>query len=300
MRRMRIALIVFFIAVTAVFAYVKVTGALDSDSEAPVITADSEELTVSVDATDEDLLAGMKASDNRDGDVTSSLVVVSRSKFIKTGVVNVNYAAFDSHNNVGTYTRRVTYEDYTSPTFSLSAPLVFRTGVENPNYLANVKATDVLDGDITSLIRMSVGTPLTNDDGTSTTPLTLQVTNTAGDTVTAELELQYVDDDTYSESAPGLSQYLVYTAVGQGVDAASYIDGILSGTTKRSMDDTMFTTEDISIDDSAVDYNTPGTYQIHYTLHSTTDSTITDPYGAETSETETLGTTTMFVVVKES
>ena len=47
------------------------------DRIGPVITMDQQELTVGLNATDEDFLQGVKAVDENDGDVTDSLVVES-------------------------------------------------------------------------------------------------------------------------------------------------------------------------------------------------------------------------------
>ena len=112
MRRLRIAILIFFFAVAAFFAASYVFDKVTSDREAPVIKADSDSIEVNLATTENDLLAGMSAFDNVDGDVTDTLVVVSKSKFIRKGTLNVNYAAFDQSKNVSTYTREVTYTDY--------------------------------------------------------------------------------------------------------------------------------------------------------------------------------------------
>ncbi len=286
-KKIRILILIFFLVVTAVFGYSKVTAAMDADTQAPVISATADTIEVSVDADDSELLQGLTATDNRDGDVSDSLVVVSRTKFITTGEVNINYAAFDSHNNVGTYTRRVVYTDYTSPEFSAESPLVFRTSDTYPDYLEGITATDVLDGDLTSMIRMSYGySGTTNEDGTYTLPLTIQVTNTAGDTSSLELEVSFLDDKTYSEDAPALSQYLVYTDAGDEITPSDYISGIRNGTTVRDFEDSSYAIGDITYDDSTVDYNTPGVYQITYTLNQTLENSYYTPTPTPTPEAE--------------
>ena len=118
MRIVRIIMVVFSILAAFVFGYTLYNRRVVDDKEAPVITADADSLMVSITATDEELLKGMKANDNLDGDITNTLVVLSKSKFISKGVLHANYAAFDSSKNVGTYTREITYVDYVSPRFS--------------------------------------------------------------------------------------------------------------------------------------------------------------------------------------
>ena len=78
-------------------------------------------------AKDEDFLQGVKAEDDVDGDVTSTLSVAGKSNFIEEGVIRVDYAAFDSHNNIGTYSRKVIFDDYHSPRFASKAPLALRS-----------------------------------------------------------------------------------------------------------------------------------------------------------------------------
>ena len=56
---------------------------------------DQQELTVGLNATDEDFLQGVKAVDENDGDVTDSLVVESVSNFLGGGRRLVVYAAVD-------------------------------------------------------------------------------------------------------------------------------------------------------------------------------------------------------------
>ena len=67
MRRLRLLLLVFFLAVFAVFMASNIREYLTSDYVAPEIRAESDTLQVSVTATDEELLAGIVAEDNLDG-----------------------------------------------------------------------------------------------------------------------------------------------------------------------------------------------------------------------------------------
>ncbi len=293
---MRIAILSIFAVVAVAFLSVKFTGRITSDTHPPIITADSDEIILPVKSNDEDLMNGMSAYDNRDKDVTGSMVVVSRSKFIRPGVCNVNYAAFDSHNNVGTYTRRVTYSDYHSPEFSLTVPLIYSMSERNVDYLANVKATDVLDGDLSTVVRMNSGVMQTSENGTITMPLDLQVTNTFGDTQELELEVVYLDEVSYQQDRPSLSQYIVYTQPGEKVDAAAYLDGICNGKNKRLFEVTGYSADNVVIDDSAVNYVESGVYRIHYTLYPTGGMP-----SAETGDTGmSLGSCDLFVVIKEA
>ena len=52
MKKLRIMILLFFIAVTAVFVVERVRESMTSDASAPVITASSDSITVSVKATE--------------------------------------------------------------------------------------------------------------------------------------------------------------------------------------------------------------------------------------------------------
>ena len=100
MKKLRIALLVFFIVVASVFAYTTIRRRMSVDYDAPAITAEEDVISVSIAATDEELLKGMKAYDKIDGDVTNTLFVVSKSKFVAKNTQQIRYAAFDSNKNV--------------------------------------------------------------------------------------------------------------------------------------------------------------------------------------------------------
>ena len=138
MRRLRIFIVLFSLSVFAVYAINSIQERMTSDYVPPVIHAEYDAIQSSVAVTDQELLTGMTASDNLDGDVSDSLVVVSKSKFIFRGMRRIKYAAFDKNNNVGVYERMLTYTDYVSPHFSLSQPLRFVDGNSDVDYLKNV------------------------------------------------------------------------------------------------------------------------------------------------------------------
>ena len=197
MKRLRMLIILFSLAVFVVYGVNRVQEALTSDYVAPVIRADYDAIQSSVAVKDEDLLTGMTASDNLDGDVTDSLVVVSKSKFILRGTRRIGYAAFDKNNNVGVYERMLTYTDYVSPHFALGQPLRFLEGNSNIDYLKDITASDCLDGDITKQIMITFGDSRVVSDTAKSRTVNLQVTNSAGDTTTLELEATTEDYNTY-------------------------------------------------------------------------------------------------------
>ena len=290
MRKLRIIILLFFLAVLAVFVSTEVRDRLSADSSAPVITADADSLSVSVTATEEDLLAGMKATDNLDGDVTDTLVVVSKSKFVTKGMLRVNYAAFDNNNNVGLYTRDVTFYDYTSPRFSISQPLRFLSGNSGNDYLEHVSANDCLDGNISPKIRITLGETMTVSENVSQRTANLMVTNSAGDNANLPINILIEEYDTYNTRAPALTDYVMYVKAGTRPDLRANLVGIWAGGRVTLFENTTFDpVEDIAIDDSNVDYRTSGVYTVFYRLSQE------DRNGVRTD----LGTADLTVIVEE-
>ena len=178
----------------------------------PVISLASDELHVSVNATDEDLLVGVSAMDAEDGDLSSRVIVESVSRFIDTGKSIITYAVIDSHNNVVTATRTLYYTDYVSPRFVLTGDLEFSyTSIIRP--LDYIKAYDCIDGDITGKISMTLLDE--NDYITSIGRhnVEFRVTNSLGDVASLRTEI-VVSDRTYTEQRMmpdiEISTYLVY------------------------------------------------------------------------------------------
>lgn len=144
-------LVMLAVSLAALVGY-RVVDGLRTDSTAPVITVD-DSVMLEVSVLDRAaLLTGVTAADDRDGDVTASIVVESARDITDDGCVTVTYAAFDSSGNVAKTTRTVRYTDYRSPRFTLSNSLVFTYGT-NFDVLKVVGAEDVLDGDIGYRVR---------------------------------------------------------------------------------------------------------------------------------------------------
>jgi len=290
MRKVRIIILVFSIIVMAVFAGSWIYEYRTSDSTPPVIRADTDVLFLSVNSTQEDLLAGMSAYDNLDGDVTNTLVVVSKSKFISKGTQRVNYAAFDNNNNVGIYSRNVTYTDYVSPRFSVSQPMRFLSGSANYNYLQNVTAVDAMDGNITQKVKVTYGDVEAISDSISFRSINLLVTNSAGDSSVLPLNVTFEDNATYTTRAPALTDYVLYVQAGTRPDLRSLLCGVWAGGRVSSFADSGIDPNTaVTINDGGIDYAQPGYYTVTYTL------TRQNQDGIRSN----LGTASLIVVVEE-
>lgn len=291
-------LCLLYAAVCAVlFGGFCLTRSGETDTDQPVITMDQTEIEVSMEATDEDLLKGIRARDPSAGDVTDTLMVEQLSDFAEDHTRTMTVAAFDNAGNVAKATRTIRYSDYTSPVFSLSAPFVFQTNVTN--YLTALTAEDCFDGDLTANIRTSTDTYIEY-----WTPGDYQalfyVTNSAGDRVELPVTVTIYDPANYG-TIPffALSEYLIRVPVGSSpVDAFSYLDTVtIGGAVYRKGNDGSYEEEsvlqlhqqdaaayeqlvatkqasnsryeikpsEITVTDG-VDYQTPGYYEITYTL----------------------------------
>ncbi len=291
MKIARVMSIVLFVLALSAFIFYTFYSRQTSDFSAPVISAESDTITAPVNVTDEELLAGMKAIDNLNGDVTNTLVVASLSKFVKKNTRNVTYAAFDQNNNVGKYTRELTYTDYVPPRFVLRAPLHFHQNdsFDNNEVSSLIKVEDMLDGDISEQIIMTSGDRYTYDEDSERQTIDVQVSNRAGDTASLELEVQYLSYAAFNRQAPDLQDYILYTVAGRMPDFRENIKGVRSGTSTALLPDTHFDLlSDFRIDTSNVDFNTPGVYTVIYFL--STD---------ESGERQQLGSAEMILVVEE-
>ena len=122
------------------------------DTTVPVITLLGEDpVTIEVGDTYTD--AGATATDNFDGDITSSIVTVSTVNTAIVGVYSVTYNVSDTAGNAAAeVTRTVTVVDTTVPVITLLGedPVTIEVGATYTD--AGATATDTYDGDITSSI----------------------------------------------------------------------------------------------------------------------------------------------------
>lgn len=212
-------LAVLLLSILALIGY-RVYEGLGTDTVAPEITVDTEVLEISAKDGKDVLLQGVTAIDDRDGDVTASLVVEGISQINDSHEVTVTYAAFDSSGNVAKTTRTVRYTDYVSPRFILDRPLVYASGVSF-DILTAIRAEDVLEGDISHRIKAT-----SLDETTVTTAgahtIAFRVTNALGDTAELTLPVE-VYTERYNAQLT-LTEYLVYVKAGEKFDYQNYLD----------------------------------------------------------------------------
>ena len=274
MRIIRIAVSFLFVLSCVIFVLYYVQVRMVQDTVPPQIESELDEIQVSVEATEQELIQGLTAWDERDGDLTSSIRVSSISHFISQGKRMVSYVVFDKANQAAIYERPLTYTDYTAPRIYLSEPLRFdKRDVFDVDLMEYVTAQDSLDGDITSQVRM-VQKDLIIDGYEDIYEIALQVSNSAGDVCTIPMELETVDNSSREEISkyyPALSEYIVYTKVGEKLQPTDYLTGVINSGVEYS-----FTEDYIYLDmgrndvkiQSNVDYDTPGVYTVEYSYTS--------------------------------
>lgn len=273
-----------FLISLGVFGVYNVKAFISRDNLGPVIQMEADEIYISVNDGNDVLLQGVTATDSKDGDVTDSLVVESISEFVSENERYVNYAAFDSNNHVTKTYRKLIYTDYTPIRFSLSAPMSFSSTASAQDVLDVVQAIDCMDGDISDKINFTEGSKITMLQP-SDYPVVLEVTNSAGDTQELPVTVTiYKASEQSLLPQISLTDYLVYTKVGQVLDPKVFLESvtyhdidytIVDGTGTFATSETGIGAAErenptVSYDQFAiydkVDYQTPGVYEIQYTL----------------------------------
>lgn len=267
-RRIWLPITVMVLSIGLLVAYLFYSRSI-SDTTAPVITVDQPSAVPEISVKDPQsvLLEGVTARDDRDGDVTASLVVENLGVISREHTITVTYAAFDRAGNVAKTQRTVQYTDYIGPRFELSAPMVYTFGTQF-DVLNQIQVTDPLDGDI----RHKVKTMLLDSEALTAEGIhqvRFRVTNSLGDLeeLVLPVEVQYSGRH---NAQLQLKEYLVYLKAGEKFDPNSYLQAVIrqGNTTKLSRklpQDTELTV------DGTVDTDTPGVYAISYTLTGTQD-----------------------------
>lgn len=255
-----------------------------TDTKGPQITIDErQQLQLSVSDPQQMLLQGVTAQDDRDGDVSAMTVVESVGSISPEGMVTVTYAAFDRSGNVTKAQRQVCYTDYESPRFTLSQALVFTYGTSF-DVLDAVGAKDALDGDIRSRVK---ATPLdeTAISAEGTHKVQFRVTNSLGETVTAELPVEVCPSGRYNAELT-LTQYLVYVRQGEDLEPEDYLSKFT--TNEDTTDLARGVPSDIRVRTvGRVNTNEPGIYTVAF-------------YASQTTQRQTYdGYTKLIVIVEE-
>lgn len=197
--------------------------------------------------------AGASASDNIDGNITSSITVTGFVDANAAGTYTLNYNVSDSSgNDAVTVTRTITVADSIAPTISLTGSATVNHEQGTTYTDAGATASDNIDGNITTNIVVS-GSVNVNAAGTYV--LTYNVTDVGGNSATAVTRNVVVSDTTapvitLSGSTPiNHQQGTTYTDA--GATASDNIDGNI--------------TTNISVT-NAVNTSVAGSYTVTYNV----------------------------------
>lgn len=252
MRRIKLILILLLAATTGLFFFAKFQKAVSGVDVGPTMECDQELVNVSVKDGESALISGVTARDRQDGDLTDQIMVSGISKLINADTAKVTCIVFDSDDNMASLVRYIRYTDYQRPTIHMNGSMTF-TDAESAQMIAMLSATDVIDGDISDSVRISM---LKNTERSNVYSVTAQVTNSMGDTARVELPV-ILEETNPNRPVIKLSEYLVYLEQGSSFDPDSYIETITA-------QNRAFAASEVVID-NPVDVNEPGTYWVYYT-----------------------------------
>lgn len=261
-----------FVVSCVIFAVYVVKAHLLADHKPPKIFFEEKTITVDAGADDKELLRGVTAKDDCDGDITDSVRIASKSNFIEKGRRKITYAVFDKANHGTSADRMVVYKDYVSPRIYMKKPLRYTVSeAKNVNGMKkNMSAEDCLNGDVSGKIRMSLEEEW-YDYEPGEYDMTLQVSNEAGDTCFVPMKAVIIDNSLMESRKyyPALSDYIVYTSVGKELELKDYLTGVLRGNTESYFTDAdMSITADNIVISADIDYHTPGVYEVEYSYTS--------------------------------
>ena len=261
-RLRRFAIFIFAIAVL-VTAFFGIYRHMTADHQGPILKVDDEEMVCSVKDGDKELLDGVTARDDHDGDVTDRVMVENISNFTGDGKRIVTYVVADSSNHVSRATRTISYKDYAKPQFEVStAPRFSMAELDSAtDYAKFVKATDLIDGNITKNIKISSVDDYKENEYGGFRDVVFQVSNSAGDTSTLPITISYTET-----GAPvvNLSSYVVYLKKNARFNPGNYMASVEMGNTKYSVADFRETAKGTIDIKNNVNMKEPGVYSVEF------------------------------------
>ena len=234
-----------------------------TDNAGPKISMDEKIITVSVTDPEEMLLKGITAYDEKDGDVTGSIVIQSLSNFIEKGRRTMVIASFDQDNNVTKAEREIIYSDYHSPEVRLDYPLVFSEGLQAGALLSGFTVTDCLDGNLTNDLTVELENPDSYLDTTleGAAKVIYTVVNSVGDILEIPATIRVYNTAFFRQaSRVHLKTYLTAVKQGETLDPFEQIESVeIKGEELRP------SRSRVEIRDPA-DTSVPGVYEVLYTV----------------------------------
>lgn len=195
------------------------------DTISPELTVIPNKITIEKD-TNWDIMQGVKATDNIDGDITASVTYTGNLNVGLQGTYTIEYTVVDNSGNVGnTAKRTVVVTDYTPPTIKLDSSNVYTAEVYTAVPSINATVTDKNNSPVTNIVvdyssinmnvigKYPVTITATDEYGAiAQTTVTINVVHTTKPIITLVNEgidiLIEVEQETYLD--PGYSAYSNY------------------------------------------------------------------------------------------
>jgi hypothetical protein len=197
-------------------------GAGVADTTAPVITLNGAS-TINLNVGDTYNELGATATDNIDGNLTSSIVVTGSVNTSAVGTYTLNYNVSDAAGNTATQvSRTVNVSDGTAPVISLVGASTINLNVGDAYNELGATATDNVDGNLTSSIVIS-GTVNTAVAGTYTR--NYNVSDTAGNAAAQVSRTINVSDVSSGGCSGGISSFPYAESFESGLGAWSDATG---------------------------------------------------------------------------
>ncbi|OCA84613.1 hypothetical protein A8L44_09430 [Bacillus sp. FJAT-27986] len=136
------------------------------------------------------ILEGISATDNNDGNLTSKIKIEGSVNFKKAGTYMLTYSVTDQSGNITSISRKITVIDNVNPVLLGVQDIAIPFG-EKFDPLAGISASDNSDGDLSSSIRVN-GSVNINKAGSYA--LTYSVSDQSGNTVSNNRIVTVVDN----------------------------------------------------------------------------------------------------------
>ena len=205
---------------------VSVTYIRNIDTLPPVIDMDSPEITVSISDPVTQVMSGVKATDSKDGDVTSLMAIKDISDFDENNRRRVGFIAFDKDGNYSEAQRMLSYSDYEPIKLEIKKSLRFPVGASEEDILGSFSAWDCLDGDLSESVRFSADS-IVNTNTPARYKAEVDISNSAGETAVLPVTIE-IYNPMLETTLPQISldKYLIYTPIEEKISVLDHIKSV--------------------------------------------------------------------------
>ena len=238
-KKKRLLATAFVLMCLLYICFILFTNVVNKIGNKPTITLPNTVLSISVKASESDLLKDVKANDKEDGNLTDKVFIESISSFNENKERTITYGVFDSDDHLVKATRQIKYTDYKEPTISLIKPLVYYYYIGgDEEYKQFIKATSSIDGDITPTVIMNF-----SEDSGRNYYIEYSATDSCGTQVNKKYEVTALDNKPNIEI--NLKEYEIDVPLGTTITEIApkdtylgdiYIDGMKNNLLKAEVE----------------------------------------------------------------